>query len=146
MKEDLLETIELEMAILVRRLTSVTPNKDQTNLDRASYLLLLKLFIQGSMGVKALATALQLDISTVSRQAATLEHKGYVNKIPDPLDGRASFYQITERGKTELLIYKQMRMERLGNLVKEWSDEEGDMFGQLLKKFNKALSEKYNRS
>ncbi|USK87255.1 MarR family transcriptional regulator [Peribacillus asahii] len=142
MKEDLLETIELEMAILGRRLTSVTPNKAQTNLDRATYLLLLKLFVQGSIGVKVLANELQLDMSTVSRQAATLEHKGYVNKIPDPLDGRASFYQITELGKTELLTYKQMRMERIGELVKEWSDEECEVFGRLLKKFNQALHQK----
>ncbi|WP_342769261.1 MarR family winged helix-turn-helix transcriptional regulator [Peribacillus asahii] len=142
MKEDLLETIELEMAILGRRLTSVTPNKAQTNLDRATYLLLLKLFVQGSLGVKVLATELQLDMSTVSRQAATLEHKGYVNKIPDPLDGRAYFYQITELGKTELLTYKQMRMEKFRGLVKEWSDEECEAFGRLLKKFNQALHQK----
>ncbi|HAL00781.1 MAG TPA: MarR family transcriptional regulator, partial [Exiguobacterium sp.] len=68
MSQQSLETIELELAILIRRLTTATA--DNRNLDRASYLLLRQLADSGNVGVKTLARELQLDVSTVSRQAA----------------------------------------------------------------------------
>ncbi|MFD2446898.1 MarR family winged helix-turn-helix transcriptional regulator [Bacillus sp. CGMCC 1.16607] len=140
MNEHSLETIELEMAILVRRLTSIT--SDNKNLDRSAYLLLHQLSVKGSAGVKMLADEFQLDISTVSRQAAALEQKGYVYKVPDPQDRRAYFYQITELGIEELFEYKQARLESITKLLHQWSDEERHNFGQLLKKFNESLSER----
>lgn len=99
MKEQSLETIEFELAVLVRHITSIASNKKNWTLDRSAYLLLHQIFAHGSAGVKALADEFRLDISTVSRQAAALEQKGYVCRIPDPLDGRAFSFQITDLGK-----------------------------------------------
>jgi DNA-binding MarR family transcriptional regulator len=139
MDEHSLETIELEMAILIRRLTSITTNNKASNLDRSAYLLLHQIASHGSAGVKALADEFHLDISTVSRQAAALEQKGYVYRIPDPLDGRAYSHQITDLGTKELNEYKRVRMDRIAELLKSWSDEECQVFGQLLKKFNRTF-------
>lgn len=139
MDEQSLEMIELELAILIRRTTSIATNKKIGNLDRSAYLLLHQIASRGSAGVKALAGEFQLDISTVSRQAAALEQKGYLYRIPDPLDGRAYSLQITELGTKELTEYKQARMERISELIKGWSDEERKSFGQLLKKFNQSF-------
>ncbi|WHY79578.1 MarR family transcriptional regulator [Neobacillus sp. WH10] len=138
MHEQSLEMIELELAILIRRSTSNT-NKKLWNLDRSAYLLLRRIATKGAVGVKVLAGEFQLDISTVSRQAATLEHKGYLYKIPDPLDGRAYSFQITELGLKELNEYKQARLERIAELLIDWPDEECKVFGQLLQKFNQSL-------
>ncbi|WP_299091568.1 MarR family transcriptional regulator [uncultured Metabacillus sp.] len=137
-----LETIELEMAVLVRRLTTITSDKKNWPLDRSAYLLLHQLYIDGSSGVKFLADEFQLDISTVSRQAAALEQKGYVIKVPDPTDGRAYFYQITDSGTKVLLENKQARLDRLTEVLNEWSDEECESFGELLKKFNESSMRK----
>lgn len=139
MDEHALETIELEMAILLRRATSITTSKKIGNLDRSAYLLLHQIASHGSAGVKALADEFHLDISTVSRQAAALEQKGYVYRVPDPLDGRAYSLQITDLGKKELNEYKQARLVRFEELLKNWSDEEREIFGQLLKKFNRTF-------
>jgi DNA-binding MarR family transcriptional regulator len=139
MDELSLETIELEMAILTRRLTSIATKIKDSNLDRSAYLLLNQIVSQGSAGVKALADEFHLDISTVSRQAAALEQKGYVYRIPDPLDGRAYSHQITDLGTKELNEYKRVRMARIAELLKSWSDEECKVFGQLLKKFNRTF-------
>lgn len=144
MTVDSLETLELEMAILVRRITSVTSDNRKGSLDRAAYLILHHVSVQGSAGVKALATELLLDISTISRQAAALEQKGYVNKLSDPLDGRAHFYRISDLGTKELVKYKQARLENITKLLDGWSDEECQQFGQLLKKLNQALRKKYH--
>lgn len=139
MNEQFLAMIELELAILVRRTTSVTSNKRVYNLDRSAYLLLRRIASRGAVGVKVLAGEFQLDLSTVSRQAATLEQKGYLYKIPDPIDGRAYSFQITEQGKQELHDHMQARLERISELLKDWPDEDCQVFGQLLRKFNHAL-------
>jgi len=138
MDEQSLEMIELELAILIRRTTSGTTNKKLWNLDRSAYLLLRRIATKGAVGVKGLAGEFKLDISTVSRQAAALEQKGYLFKIPDPLDGRAYSFQITELGTKELNEYKQARLDRISELLHDWPEEEKKVFGQLLKKFNQA--------
>jgi DNA-binding MarR family transcriptional regulator len=138
MDERSLEHIQFELAALVRYITSVS-DKKKKNLDRSGYLLLQQITSHGSAGVKALANEYHLDISTVSRQAAALEAKGYVYKIPDPSDGRAYSYHITELGTKELEIYKKERVERLRYLLQGWSDEECAQFARLLKKFNSSF-------
>ncbi|MEH7013146.1 MarR family transcriptional regulator [Neobacillus niacini] len=138
MNEHLLEIIELELAILIRRTTTKKTGK----LERSAYLLLHQINYHGAAGVKALAEEFDLDISTVSRQAAALEQKGYVNRVPDPVDGRAYTFQITDIGIKELLEEKQNRKARVGEVVKNWSDKEKQVFGELLKKFNIAATNK----
>jgi DNA-binding MarR family transcriptional regulator len=129
-----LELIDLELAILLRRITST--NKKLGTLDRSAYLLLHQIITKGAAGVKALADEFKLDISTVSRQAAALEQKGYVYRIPDPLDGRAYSLDITELGKKEFDENQNVRFEKFESILKDWSVEERKLFGQLLRKYN----------
>ena len=133
------ETIELELAILMRRFMAATTNKKVGNLDRSAYLLLHQISSHGSAGVKALAEEFHLDISTISRQSAALEQKGYVYRILDPQDGRAYSLQITESGAKELASNKQARFERVAELLQDWSLEDQQMFGELLSKFNRTF-------
>ncbi|MBI0576938.1 MarR family transcriptional regulator [Neobacillus cucumis] len=130
------ETIDLELAILIRRVTSA--NRKIGHLDRSAYLLLHRIIAKGPAGAKVLADEFQLDISTVSRQTAALEQKGYVYRIPDPLDGRAYTLQITELGKKEFFEHQEARIERISEVLEEWSDEERELFGQLLRKYNRS--------
>ena len=136
MNENALEIIELELAILLRRSTSENNHKKIGTLDRSAYLLLRRIAKKGAVGVKVLAGEFQLDISTVSRQASALEQKGFLYKIPDPLDGRAYTFQITELGKKELYEHIEARMERIRELLNDWPEEECRVFGELLRKFN----------
>lgn len=137
MDEHSLGTIDLELAVLLRRLTSISTKK-LGNLARSAYLLLHQITSNGPSRVKDLADKFQLDISTVSRQVSALEQKGYVYRIPDPLDGRAYSLQITELGMKEFNDYQHMRFTRLSKVMKDWSTEEQEMFGLLLKKYNHA--------
>lgn len=139
MNENWLETILSELAVLHRSLGAVANHKKPGTIERSAHLLLGQITAQGPAGVKALAEEFQLDISTVSRQAAALEKKGYVYRIPDPLDKRAYSLQITELGMKELMNHKQKRLADIRELLKDWSDEDCEAFGQLLKKFNQTL-------
>lgn len=135
------ETIELELSMLIRRFLAVTDNRKVGSLDRSAYLLLHQISSHGSAGVKALAEEFHLDISTISRQTAALEQKGFVYRIPDPQDGRAYSLQITETGAKELALNKQARFERVAGLLEAWTPEEQQQFGELLNKFNRTVAE-----
>lgn len=137
-----IETIELEMAVLFRRLTSITTFKKIGSLDRAAYLLLHQIaYHHGTAGIKSISDEFQLDISTVSRQAAALESKGYITRVPDPVDGRAYTLELTELGGEILQENRQVRQEVIDRLLAGWSEEEGHSFGELLQKFNAAFLE-----
>lgn len=140
MSDQALEVIELELAILIRRLTTATA--DNRNLDRASYLLLRQLSESGPVGVKTLARELQLDVSTVSRQAAALDQKKLVEKVRDESDGRAFFYHITSFGQEELTIYRTARLASIERLLTDWSGDDTEAFGRLLQQFNRELRER----
>lgn len=133
MDKNSIEMIELEIAILYKRASF---KSNSGNLVRSAYLILHQIFTHGPSGVKVLANEFQVDISTISRQAAALEKKGYLYKIPNPDDGRAYSFQITDLGKKELNMYKEFRLAKLKELLSEWSEEEKEMFGKLLRKFN----------
>jgi DNA-binding MarR family transcriptional regulator len=140
MTERATELIELELAILGRHISSMTTYKKISNLERSAYLLLHQIAFCGSAGVKALAEEFHLDVSTVSRQAAALERKGYVLRIPDPGDRRAYFLQLTDLGKRELEENMNARQSMIETLLSSWTAEECQAFGQLLKKFNEAIT------
>jgi DNA-binding MarR family transcriptional regulator len=139
MNENHLEMIELELAILIRRATNLSSHKKLGSLDRSAYLLLRRIANKGAAGVKLLAEEFMLDISTISRQAASLEQKGFLYRIPDPLDGRSYKLDITELGKSVFKEHMEARLERLSEIIEEWPDEEREVFGKLLKKFNESL-------
>ncbi|MDD9266374.1 MarR family winged helix-turn-helix transcriptional regulator [Paenibacillus sp. GCM10023248] len=142
MHQQSIETIEEELAIFIRRVTSFSSHRKLGNLDRAAYLLMHRISKEVPTGVKILAEQLQLDISTVSRQAAALEQKGYVSKLPDPQDGRSYSLQLTELGLTEMAEYKRVRSNKLKELLQDWSDEDAENFAQLLHKFNRSICPK----
>ncbi len=135
MKEQDLDIIEVELAILYRRIS----NRKHGNLDRSAYLLLHQINANGAAGVKALADEFHLDISTISRQTAALEQKGYVFRTPDPNDRRAYSLEITELGKQELSKSKQARSERIGQLIRDWTEEEQHLFADLLTRLNRTF-------
>ncbi|GAA0432308.1 MarR family transcriptional regulator [Lentibacillus halophilus] len=140
MDDESLELIEQEISVFVRRVTLT--EKRFGNLERSAYILLRELYHHGPIGVKKLAEQLHLDMSTVSRQAAALVQSQYIEKIPNPNDGRSYFYQITTSGIKEMEEYRQQRYRYLAYILEDWSAEEQAYFGKLLQKYNAIVHEK----
>ncbi|MBP1995076.1 MarR family winged helix-turn-helix transcriptional regulator [Paenibacillus eucommiae] len=138
MEENNLEVIDYELVLLIRR---ASLDKKLGGLDRSTYTLLHQLSNNGPVGVKSLAEEFRLDISTVSRQTTDLELKGYVKRLQEPTDGRASSFQITELGTQKLMEAKKARLARHSQLFKDWSDEECQKFGELLARLNRTFIE-----
>ncbi|WP_237317821.1 MarR family winged helix-turn-helix transcriptional regulator [Streptomyces sp. JJ36] len=112
----------------------------RNSMDRAAYLLLNRLDTEGPMGVKALASAMGIDSSTVTRQVAPLVDSGLVNRASHPEDGRAVVLQLSARGSARLEQVRSSRRELMELLTQGWTEEERDTFCALLTRFNTALT------
>lgn len=89
--------------------------------------------------ISALAEAVHCDISGVSRQVTTLVGTGFVEKVPDPADGRASLVALTEAGEEFVHSLRTKRAQWFGELLADWSPEEMQEFDRLLEKFAASL-------
>ncbi|MFD0048978.1 MarR family winged helix-turn-helix transcriptional regulator [Actinomycetes bacterium NPDC127524] len=138
-----LEVIEHEIAMLLRRADfKRTLDGKKDSLDRSGYILLDGLMQNGPASFRALSLLLQLDISTVSRQVAPLENKGFVIRGKDEKDARISTLSITESGKDALLAAKHDRKEAYQEILFEWTSEEKDIFAELLTRLNRKIADR----
>jgi DNA-binding MarR family transcriptional regulator len=78
----------------------------------------------GPARVSRLADELQVDLSVASRQVAALHEAGYVERIPDPRDGRSQSLKVTPAGKRALRKAQQRGMEVLDRATERWTDAE----------------------
>jgi DNA-binding MarR family transcriptional regulator len=135
-EKDIISTIGREIRVLVRRMTSLYNSIEI--LDRSAALLLAELQLHGPLGISTLATNLQLDISTASRQTAALEAKGLVERLADPEDGRVSLLQITSLGEAQLQEARRIYNAMLAEMLEGWSEEDLRLFKELLARYNLA--------
>ncbi|GEO27585.1 putative HTH-type transcriptional regulator YxaD [Alicyclobacillus acidoterrestris] len=139
-ERDNIDVIQYEVALLVRRAMAFSALHQQLGaLDRPSYLLLRQLKESGAVGLKDLADIHHLDRSTISRQVAALQAKGLVRRIPDPIDGRMSAFEITARGLERLNKTMEIRHGRYAALLASWSDEDLAKFGEFLSRLNRTF-------
>lgn len=135
MRDSNLRALDYEISILHRRASF---NRKIAELDRSAYLLLYQMSVLGKIGVKALADEFRLDVSTISRQTTALESKGYVKRLPDPEDGRASYFELTELGKQKLEEAQDYRLGRFRQIFKNWDEEDLEKFKQYLEIVNRT--------
>ncbi|MDI1288440.1 MAG: MarR family transcriptional regulator [bacterium] len=100
---------------------------------------LTRLAAHGPMRSADLATSLNLDQSTVSRQVATLESEGLVERVPVPDDRRAHLVQLTPAGLTAAHDHINQKVASLEGVLKSWSRDDLQTFAQLLDRFAQGL-------
>jgi DNA-binding MarR family transcriptional regulator len=138
----LYDRLQYQVAILARRVEQVRIGGvgDQRNsMDRAAFLLLHRLERTGAVGVKALATAMGIDSSTVTRQVAPLVDAELVNRVPNPCDGRAVLLELSPLGRRRLEEVRVSRQTLMRELVADWSEPDQELFCALLTRFNESM-------
>jgi DNA-binding MarR family transcriptional regulator len=111
---------------------------DGRPLERASYGLLARV-TEGPARLSALAADLSVDLSTVSRQVATLESTGLVRRTVDPTDRRASLIEATEIGVTVFTENREKWLGALEGLFADWTTPERKEFVRLFARLNQAM-------
>ncbi|MFD7626096.1 MarR family winged helix-turn-helix transcriptional regulator [Streptomyces sp. NPDC059851] len=140
----LLDALQHEVAVFARRAEQTRlggVGQARNSMDRAAYLLLNRLDLEGPMGVKALACGMGIDSSTVTRQVAPLVDTGLVKRTSHPEDGRAVVLALSPRGLARLEEVRLSRRELMARVTDGWSEEERKAFTGLLTRFNGSLSE-----
>src|SRR3954462_13115372 len=104
--------------------------------------LLLPLEQDGDQRCSALAARAGVDVSVASRQLAVLERSGYVERRPDPQDGRASLLRLTPEGAHALEDSRALRAEWALTALAGWDEEDartlGDLLGRLVTDLDSA--------
>lgn len=96
--------------------------------------LLVPLERDGEQRCTALATAAGVDGSVISRQVAVLEREGYVERRPDPVDGRASLIGLSDAGAAALARTRAVRSGWMAAALADWTEEEAATLCGLLER------------
>ncbi|MEU7063562.1 MarR family winged helix-turn-helix transcriptional regulator [Streptomyces sp. NPDC051578] len=140
----LLDALQHQVAVFARRAEQTRlggVGQARNSMDRAAYLLLNRLDLEGPMGVKALAGGMGIDSSTVTRQVAPLVDAGLVKRTSHPEDGRAVVLALSPRGLARLEEVRSSRRELMARVTQDWTEKEREAFTGLLTRFNVSLSE-----
>jgi DNA-binding MarR family transcriptional regulator len=93
----------------------------QAGLDVPSGVLRLLAIVEerGPIRIGDLAHADQTSQPAVTRQASRLEELGWVERIGDPADARATLVRVTDAGRSALLGARRARGRAVGRLLDE---------------------------
>jgi DNA-binding MarR family transcriptional regulator len=140
---DPIGTIETEIAVLMRRAeaTRRSGSIPHRTLDRAAYLILRRLDESGAQSVTAVAAALGLDGSTVTRQVSAMEHDGLVRRQRDPADGRVTIVEPTPVGLRRMHGVRAAREDLYRHVLAGWPDTDRAALARLLTNLNEALDD-----
>lgn len=109
-------------------------------LDSSAYPILFTL-AHRPLRVSDVAETIHSDVSTVSRQVAGLTRSGFVDRTPDPDDGRAQLLTLTASGHDVIDTGRRLRDEWLARLVAEWTEDEIADFTASLGRFGDSLQD-----
>lgn len=101
-------------------------------IDRAAMAVLGRLSVGPPLRLSDLASELNLDLSTVSRQARTLEDAGLLTRSPDPDDRRAARLELTAEGKRVVHEVRTARRDLLAGALAGWSKTDRNDLARLL--------------
>jgi DNA-binding MarR family transcriptional regulator len=107
--------------------------------ERAAYVLLARLVLEGPSRSNALAESVHSDPSTVSRQVAGLVRAGLVERRPDPDDGRASLLGATEEGLRVFQANRDRRNREIGEVTAHWDEADRIRLAELLDRLTTDL-------
>ncbi len=137
---DSISIIEMELMTLVRQLDTLGRRGSlYVQVDRAGYLALRTLERLGPVRTNALAEALHLDASTVTRQVTALVAGGFVARRPDPADGRSSTLVLTAEGRRIMRAVELERRHMLLEMFDDWAEDDRRDLGRALTKLNVSL-------
>jgi len=135
------DRIGLQLVRLIRLMERKRVSKvgDDNGVERAAYVLLARLVIDGPHRSNALAEAVHSDPSTVSRQIAALVRIGYVERRSDPADGRACLLAATDEGHRVFEANRESRNREISRITSDWDEADRERLVELMDRFTTAL-------
>jgi DNA-binding MarR family transcriptional regulator len=104
------------------------------DLPSYGWAVLVPLEQDGEQRCSTLAATLGIDVSVASRQVAALERAGYVERRPDPRDGRASLLRLTDTGSAALATTRVLRNDWAASALADWDEDDAVRFSELVER------------
>lgn len=101
--------------------------------------LLVQLMAAGPQRAADLAERACLDPSTVSRHLQALEASGYVERVADPDDGRATLLHVSTAGQKYIGQVRRQRQALLSRAVADWSEKDLTTLTRLTRRLARDL-------
>ncbi len=136
------------MAVLVRLLTAARPRDPEvTSLDRSAYLILYEVLHHGGpWALQDLADRLQVDLSTLSRQASAMEAKGLLERHDAPNDSRVHLISATQEGTLRFEAMRTARRRVYSDILGDWQEDDRRRLADQLDRFNDAIRQYQQQS
>ena len=140
---EFIATVGLRHAYRLSYLTSaiVTPGYDavkrETGLIRGEYLLLLCLSHQPILTAQDVARMTRRPRNTISRAVHRMLDEGYIDRAPDPEDGRQSKLTITEKGREMQARIERILAEREEEVLAPLTEDEHAALDVILQKLSR---------
>jgi DNA-binding MarR family transcriptional regulator len=109
------------------------------NVERAGVVALAILADRGPLRLSELAAALQVDISTASRQVRKLEDADLVGRTPDEQDRRASLLHLTEHGRDSQRRLRAHWHRRMASALTDLTPQEQATLADLVERLAAGL-------
>lgn len=123
----------------IRRATATRAKMIDPAMSTAAYSILRALEEGGPQRSSELAEVFAIDKGAVSRQVALLERLGFINRSPDPEDGRAQILSVTESATQRLREVGGVRRGWYEEQLSGWSDREIDDLASRLALYNATM-------
>jgi DNA-binding MarR family transcriptional regulator len=136
---------EAVIALLMQAGRRLRTRHPLDQIDPSSLPLAKQLLGTDAMRVSDLASCVELDTSTVSRQIKQLEDKGIVERTADPGDGRASLVRLSESGRATVIAGFRRRFDRIKAALEPWSDADRAQLQTLLTRLATDLRDAQDR-
>ncbi|GAA1826218.1 MarR family winged helix-turn-helix transcriptional regulator [Agromyces salentinus] len=139
--DELLESIGTAFSRLRRRTSSVPIDAPVARTDvRRDLLLAIVEESDGQLGVNAVAAAMGMERTAVSRLAASCVGDGLVERVASQTDGRSVTLRLTSRGREVLATSRHQQRRAFEYITRDWDDRERVEFARLLHKYVAASS------
>ncbi len=131
----------LDLLSTVRKSAARMEANSRSDVESATRLLLRTVAELGPMRATALAASVHSDLSTVSRQTASLVAAGLLERRSDPADGRASVLALTPAGQAATAEHDRARAGFYAQVLDGWTPAELRQFGALLARFTASYDQ-----
>jgi len=107
-----------------QRLDRINAERSRVVIGFAAVAVLGKVIDDGPLRMSDLATAGRIHPAALTRQVQALEAEGYIERSPDPTDGRAQVVRVTAAGRTAHRRVQQANDAIMAEQLSHWTADE----------------------
>ncbi|MER7819393.1 MarR family winged helix-turn-helix transcriptional regulator [Streptomyces sp. NPDC096153] len=96
----------------------------------------------GEMRMSRLAELLAVDMSVTSRHVAHVAERGWIERSPDPDDGRSRILRLTPAGEAQLDDLGRRTTDLFAHYLEDWSDDDVGRLNALLARLRESVGDR----